>query len=163
MSTAFQNSVRQILEAVMFENWLRFYFITEQEGNRLTLAVPEQGMARLKELHPHLVPLAEEVNGKEISFELSRQAVCTFVVTQIDGQAMPRNMADLVFDSSSFQLEMQLFNNWVQAHEDQLDAHFLDFAAWKRLFAEWRNSDKVRIWAASLESAALAESGETTQ
>jgi hypothetical protein len=158
MSTAFQRAVRQILEVVMFENWLRFYFIAEAEEGALALAVPEQGLARIREQHPQLIPLAEELNGKAISFELSRQAVCSFVATQLVGKAMPANMADLVLDSSGFQSEMRLFNNWVQGHEAQLDKNFLDFLTWKRLFAEWRDSGKVQAWAAG-----VAEVNATTQ
>ena len=163
MSTAFQQAVQQILELVMFENWLRFYFISELEGGSLALAVPEQGLTRIREQYSQFMPLVEELQGKEISFELSRQAVCTFVATQFDGKVMPVNMADLALDSASFQLEMQLFNNWVQGHEEQLDKNFLDFSAWKRLFAEWRNSDKVKAWAAGLAGAGLAEPSATTQ
>ena len=163
MSTAFQQAVQQILEVIMFENWLRFYFISEPEGGSLALAVPEQGLTRIREQHPQLMPLLEELNGKNISFELSRQAVCAFVAAQLDGKTMPVNMADFVLDSSSFQLEMHLFNSWVQGHEEQLDKNFLDFSTWKRLFAEWRNSGKVQEWAASLTSAGLAEPNTTTQ
>ena len=163
MSTAFQQAVRQVLEVIMFENWLRFYFISEPEGGGLALAVPEQGVARIRELYPQFMPLVEELNGKEITFELSRQAVCAFVATQFDGKTMPMNTSDSVLDSSSFQLEMQLFNNWVQGHEEQLDTNFLTFSTWKQLFAEWRNSDKVKTWAASLASAGLAEPNTTTQ
>lgn len=154
MSTAFQLATRQILDVIMFENWLRFYFISEPEGGGLALAVPEQGLTRIREQHPQFMPLLEELNGREISFESSRQAVCTFVATQLDGKAMPVNMANLVLDSDAFQLEMQLFNNWVQGHEEQLDKHFLDFSTWKRLFTAWRESDKVKVWAASLTGAA---------
>ena len=32
----FQNAVFQVLEAVMFENWLRFYFITEKPDAPVT-------------------------------------------------------------------------------------------------------------------------------
>jgi len=163
MSTAFQQAVRQILEVIMFENWLRFYFISEPAGGGLALAVPEQGLARIRERYPRFMPLVEEMNGREISFELSRRAVCTFVATQHDGKDMPVNMADSVLDSAGFQLEMQLFNNWVQGHEEQLDKNFLDFSAWQRLFAEWRNSDKVKEWAAGLAGAGLAEPNTTTQ
>ena len=163
MSTAFQQAVRQILEVIMFENWLRFYFISEPEGGGLALAVPEQGLARIREKYPRFMPLVEELNGREISFELSRRAVCTFVATHCDGKDMPVNMADFVLDSAGFQLEMQLFNNWVQGHEEQLDKHFLDFSTWNRLFAEWRDSDKVKQWAASLTGAGLAEPNTTTQ
>jgi len=49
-----------------------------------------------------------------------------------------------VFGSTTFQNEIQLFGVWVQTHEEQLDKGFLDFATWKALFAEWRNSDKVK-------------------
>jgi hypothetical protein len=49
----------------------------------------------------------------------------------------------------------------VQGHEEQLDKVFLDFAAWKRLFAEWRNSGKVREWAAGLTGAGPAEPDAT--
>ena len=163
MSTAFQEAVRRILEVVMFENWLRFYFLSEPEGGGLALAVPEQGLARIREKHPQFMPLVAELNGREISFELSRRAVCTFVAAQLDGKAMPMNMADSVLDSAGFQLEMQLFNSWVQGHEEQLDRNFLDFSSWERLFAEWRNSDKVKVWAAGLAGAGLAEANASTQ
>ena len=163
MFTAFQQAVRQILEVIMFENWLRFYFISEAEGGSLTLAVSEQGVMRIREQYPRFMPLLEELNGKEISFELSRQAVCAFVATQLDGKTLPVNMADSVLDSAGFQLEMQLFNSWVQGHEEQLDAFFLTFLEWKRLFAEWRNSDKVKEWAAGLAGAGLAEPNASTQ
>jgi len=134
----------------MFENWLRFYFISEPQGEGLALAVPEQGLARLRALYPQYMPLVEDVNGKEISFERSRQAVCAFVATQLEGKAMPAGMAASVLDSKDFQLEMRLFNDWVQGHEEQLDKSFLDFSVWKRLFEEWRNSGKVQEWAAGL-------------
>ena len=163
MSTAFQEAVQRILEVVMFENWLRFYFISDLENGSPGIGVPEQGIARLREQHPQFMPLLEELNGREISFDISRRAVCTFVATQLDGKAIPVNMADLVMDSDSFQLEMQLFNNWVQGHEEQLDKNFLDFSAWKRLFAQWRNSDKVKEWAAALAVAGQAEANATTQ
>jgi hypothetical protein len=160
MSAKLQQAVQQILEVVMFENWLRFYFLSEAEEGRLALAVPEQGLARIRELHPQLAPLAENLNGREINFELSRQTVCAFVAARLDGKAVPVNT---VLDSAGFQLEMHLFNTWVQGHEEQLDKTFLDFSAWKRLFAQWRDSDKIREWAAGLGGSGPAEADATTQ
>ena len=97
----FQNAVLRILETVMFENWIRFYFLTEkldapvEEGAEkpLFVAIPEQGMQRIKELYPDLLPLAESLNGKEISFALSQQAVCSFVMEHLDGKVMPNTPA----------------------------------------------------------------------
>lgn len=157
---AFGEAVQHIMEAVMFENWLRFYFITEKPGaseaeGALFIAVPEQGMTRMEELYPHLLPLAQSLNGKEIDFETSRSALCTYVVSEVDGKRVPRNMSDLVFDSSTFQTELQLFNSWVQAHEEQLDKGFLEFGMWRKLFAEWRNSDQLKEWAEQMNAAGL--------
>lgn len=160
---AFAQAVQHILEAVMFENWLRFYFITEkldlesesEDKEKLFIAVPEQGMQRMEELYPHLLPLAQDLNGKEIDFETSRSAVCTFVVTEVDGKRVPRNMSNMVFDSATFQTELQLFNTWVQAHEEQLDQGFMEFGAWRKLFSEWRASDQVKEWAAQMTAAGL--------
>ncbi len=171
-SEAFAKGVDNILEVVMFENWLRFYFISEkphaEEG--LFLAVPEQGMVRIKELYPHLYPLAEEMNDKELTFDSSRSAVCTFVVTEVDGKTIPKNMSDIVFDSSTFQIELHLFNTWVQSHENQLDEAFMEFGAWRNFFSQWRQSDAVTNWAQQMqtnnlvtEADADSESSEAVQ
>ena len=144
----FQNAVFQVLEAVMFENWLLFYFITEKpdapagpDGETpLFLAVPEKGMERIKELYPHLLPLAEDMNGREVDFETSRRAVCTFVLDNLDGKSLPKDMTSTIFESATFQVQMQLFNAWVQMHESQLDQGFLEFGAWRKLFTQWRET-----------------------
>ena len=158
----FQQAVVSILEAVMFENWLRFYFIAEKADaddvdgeHTLYLAVPDKAMTRIREEYAHLLPLAEELNGKTTSFENSQQAVCNFVVQHLDGKAMPRQMADMVFDSSSFQTRMQLFNAWVQMHEAQLEQTFMDFGQWRSLFAQWCETDKVKDLATRLAAAAM--------
>ena len=60
----FQNAVLRILETVMFENWIRFYFLTEkldapvEEGAEkpLFVAIPEQGMQRIRSCTPICCP-----------------------------------------------------------------------------------------------------------
>lgn len=161
----FRNAVEQALEAVMFESWLRFYFIEElpadAEGKkpadadaeaeeRLAISVPEKGMARIKELYPNLLPLAESMNGHEVDFETSRRAVCTFVLGHLDGKTMPRDMAAVVFASATFQVELQLFHTWLQLHEAQLDEGFQEFGAWRNLFAQWRATPGARELAEKL-------------
>ena len=165
----FGNAVEQALEAVMFESWLRFYFIEElppdteatqpeaPDGEeRLAIAVPEKGMARIAELYPNLLPLAESMNGHEVDFETSRRAVCTFVLGHLDGKTMPRDMASVVFASSTFQVGLQLFHTWLQLHEAQLDEGFQEFGAWRSLFAQWRATPGARELA---EKLAVASQG----
>ena len=159
----FRNAVEQALEAVMFESWLRFYFIEELPADadgkkpdaadaedRLAIRVPEKGMARIRELYPNLLPLAESMNGHEVDFETSRRAVCTFVLGHLDGKTMPRDMASVVFASATFQIELQLFHTWLQLHEAQLDQGFQEFGAWRALFAQWRATPGARELAEKL-------------
>lgn len=163
----FQNAVWQVLEAVMFENWLRFYFISEKpdapagpDGEPpLFLAVPHKGMERIRELYPHLLPLAEDMNGREANFENSRRAVCTFVLDSLDGKSMPKDMAATIFESATFQIQMQLFNAWVQMHEEQLDQGFLEFGAWRKLFGRWRETPGGRELADRLALAGQGAAG----
>lgn len=170
----FQNAVFTILEAVMFENWLRFYFITEQvnapcgpDGERpLGIAIPDKGMERITTLYPHLAPMAQAMNGKEVDFETSRRAVCHFVLMHVDGKTIPRSMADTVFESVFFQVQMQLFHTWVQLHDSQLDEKFLDFGTWRSLFAAWRDTEAARNLAEkcflALQGGKTGASGSTT-
>ncbi|UZP66267.1 hypothetical protein N1030_11640 [Desulfovibrio mangrovi] len=142
-ATEFGKAVEAISEVLMFENWLRFYFIAE-EGEKLFIRVPEQGQMRIRENHPALFALVEDMNDKEITPETSRMAVCNFVSSEIEGSVVKAGMGGRVFDSQTFQFEMHLFGTWVQSHEEQLDKGFLDFNTWKNLYAEWKKSDKVR-------------------
>ena len=162
----FQNGVAKVLEAVMFENWLRFYFISEKpeapsaaDGQpALFIAVPVKAMERISELFPRLLPLAEDMNGQEVTFETSRRAVCNFVLTHVDGQVMPRDTAAMIFESATFQVQM---------HEAQLDRNFVDFGGWQKLFDEWRNTPAARELAEklslSLQGAAVAPGKDTVQ
>ncbi len=166
-SADFAASVGKVLEVVMFENWLRFYFInaekeedTPEGEEKLFILVPEQGVERIQSLYPHLYPMLSLINGKEVTFDSSRAAVCEHVLTELDGKTIPKEMSGTVFDSTTFQVELQLFNMWVQAHEEQLDEGFLEFGAWQNFFSQWRQSEGVKDVALKMMSAANAQSTE---
>ena len=152
MSAEFVSAINTVSEVLMFENWLRFYFIAE-EGDKLFIRVPESAEKRIREEYPHLFGLLELMNNKEITYETSRDAVCSFVASDVDGSRMKAGSSEKVFDSSLFQFEMQLFNIWVQSHEEQLDKNFMDLRKWQEMFAEWKRSDKVKEYVAELKDA----------
>jgi hypothetical protein len=168
---AFGKALEQVVEAVMFENWMRFYFISEkleapkQENGEspLFMAIPEQGMARIQELYPHLYPMAVGINGKELDFSTSQQCICSFVAEHLEGKTMSSDLANMVLNSSTLNTELQLFNTWVQAHESQLDEGFSEFGMWKNLYAQWRGSDQVKQWVTELKNAALNAAANPAQ
>ncbi len=161
VTDTFGKSVEKVLEVVMFENWLRFYFISEEENSdQLFIHVPDQGMKRIQDLYPHLSLLAEGINSKPITFDSSRTAVCEHVLTEVDGKTIPKEMSNMVFDSVTFQVELQLFNTWVSAHEEQLDEGFLEFGAWRNFFSQWRQTEGVKEIALKMMSAATTKPEE---
>ena len=165
MNKSLEQAISRVSEVVMFENWLRFYFIAEQ-GDTLVLRLPEKAMERLKEKYGPLANLAERLNNEEITHKSSLDAVCLFVASEIDGTALPEKVIAEVFDHPLFHLELQLFGTWVQNHEEQLDAGFMEFSQWLSLFGEWKNTDEVKTHRAALAQASLRsvqQGPETTQ
>ncbi len=137
--TEFQKNVAAILEVVMFENWLRFYFIAE-EGDSLKIGLPAKSLERIRELYPNLAPLAEKMDGRPVDFEISRNSVLEHIINHIDGKTMPQGEAQRLLQSRVFQAQLQLFHTWEQLHEDQLDNGFQEFGAWKQLFGQWQET-----------------------
>ncbi len=144
--------VDRMIGVVMFENWLRFYFIQEmREENEgpesdphIFLIVPEKAMQRIAEDYPLFLPIAEFMNSKELSFELSQQAICTYIVENIDGKIIEQDTAASIMDSMAFQVQLQLFNTWLQLHDDQLEQCFTPFINWQKLFDEWKLSKPAK-------------------
>lgn len=126
-----------VLEVVMFENWLRFYFIAESDEDELKIAAPEKTLAKIGELYPELAPLAESLNDKPITFELSRNAVQTYALKYLEEKNLTGIEPAEVFSSRALQTKISLFNAWARLHEAGLDRQFLDFGAWRELFAKW--------------------------
>lgn len=162
----FQGAVARVVEAVMFESWLRFCFIMQKEGgdeDDLWLLVPEKALTKIGEVHPHLLPLARDVAGRKVSFEVSQEAICNFVSQAIDGdKSLPSTITGaVVLDSMTFQVKLNLFHSWLDLHEDQLGAQFHDFNAWQSLFAQWQETPAAKKLADQL--ALAAQSPEAAQ
>ncbi|MBR6468055.1 MAG: hypothetical protein IKT16_07860 [Desulfovibrio sp.] len=163
----FQQAVKDVLSGVMFENWLRFYFISEVEGEKdaegnpkLAILIPEKGMEKIKELYPRMLSMAEDVNGKEASFATSQSAVCTWVACEVDGKSVQQGTSQALVDSRAFQTASTLFNIWVQAYEQQLDQQFLDFGQWVKLFETWCASDQGKDMEMKIEMQAPTGSSQ---
>lgn len=146
----FHEAVGQISEVMQFENWLRFYFISG-EDDKLSIVIPELAMIKLRENYAHLAGLAERLNGNEITYQSSKDTLCAFIATSFDKINAREGGVERIFDSSIFQIEMQLFNVWVQSNEEQLDKTFFEFKQWQELFAEWKQTEKMQKYLAEMK------------
>ncbi|WP_244963587.1 hypothetical protein [Oceanidesulfovibrio marinus] len=138
-----QNAIQDISRLMQFENWIRFYFIRE-EDDTLYVRIPDEAVKRIEEEYPLYISIVEELNNKPIDYEKSMATLCKQVVTIFEGDKYPFGISGDVFDTKDFQAEMHLFNVWVQSHESQLDQAFMDFSTWQEIFGEWRQDDRVK-------------------
>lgn len=162
MSSNLQNAVDRIIEVVMFENWLRFYFIVE-EGDTLAIRLPEKAMEQIKKRYGRLHDLADRLNNVPITHETSMNEVCLFISSGLEGQPLSDEAVARAFESDLFQTQMQLFGYWVQAHEKQLDAGFVEFSEWRRLFLEWEKSDEVQEYRKALAGRLVLNGGNASE
>jgi len=149
MDEKIKNAVRDVLEAHMFEFWLRFYFLKEK-GDKLFMEVPEEKVAEIREKYPRLVKLVEMMNSREVTVKSSHEDLCAFLGLEFDGQKYGPNVVSKAMDSKMFTFEHHLFNLWAQGHELLLDSEWFDFQDWKDMFEEWKTTPEVRKYMGTL-------------
>ncbi len=71
----FRDAVEAVLRVVIFENWLRFYFIVGKgEDERLFWKFRKKHEQNKKNLYPQYLPLAEGLKNMEIDFQTSQKS-----------------------------------------------------------------------------------------
>lgn len=147
-----KHAVADVAEIIHFEHWIRFYFIRE-EGETLKVEIPSDVMDEIEKNHPALLDLAKLMDGNSIDFQSSMETVMAFVSSRLDGAKYTTNTITNMLDSKDFQVEMQLFNLWLQGHEGYLDEKARSFGEWQELYEGWLNLDKVQEFKAKMLSA----------
>ena len=49
------------------------------------------------------------MNGREVDLKPPRRAIIVRAVDNLDGKSTPKDMASTIFESATFQVQMQLF------------------------------------------------------
>ena len=153
-------AVKEVAKVFHFEFWLRFYFIQETEdGLRLVLS-PEHEM-RMRRNFPEMWELVERLQSEVLSPQLSQQAVGEYLQLYVEGKKFAANMVPRVLDSKDFEVEMYLFDTWVELHEDQLMEKIYGFDQWMHMYGQWRSGDGARHMAESLKNQVQQHSSPT--
>ncbi len=136
-------ALSDVTRVFMFEHWLRFYFVQDQDGEiRLELTSAQKD--RIHAEYRELGELAERMDGEVLSPEKCRAFIVDFLRDQYDGKKYPMGMVPQILDQAEFQLELALFNVWSSLHETQLETGILGFEKWEAFFKEWKESDQGR-------------------
>ena len=145
-----KNALTDTANVFHFEFWLRYYFIEKRDGNLFIALTPEQEK-QMQAQFPDYWELVERVKGQALSPELSQQSVVEFLQLNLEGKKFPANTVIKVLDSKEFSMEMYLFDTWVDLHESQLMEKIFGFDYWMHAYGEWKDSDKARQLAQSLQ------------
>ena len=144
-----QNDLQHAVDLVFFEQWLRFYFIVEEDG-KLFIRVPGHEMETARLFYPQLYPVADALNNCEIDHQSAMNAMCENLLGgpfAMSGQQWAK-----VLSGEDFKLTLQLMSFWVQAEEDGLGGEAMSFHAWRERFKAWRESPVIREYTARLAS-----------
>ena len=156
-SVSVKNAIKDALEVFQFDQWLRFYFVVEKDG-QLWVEVPGDVMKKIEEEHPLMHRFADLVNNAVTDYKRSQDNVCSHIASRLDGQKYEGTVLPQVFDNSTFKVEMYIFNVWLKMHESHLDEKYMDFNGWLEMYEGWNSLDEVKEYRAK-----LVESGTDPQ
>lgn len=145
MNAVSHENLRHAEDLVFFEQWLRFYFIAEEDG-KLYLRVPENELSKARALYPKLIAVADALNNREINHQSALEALHSGIMAgpcALSGTEWAEILA-----GQEFRLTVRLLSFWVQAEEDALDAEILAFHEWQSRFKAWRETPSIKDYAA---------------
>lgn len=127
-----------LLEGVFFENWLRFYFLAQDDTSGRDEIIIHLSGNEVQTLVPSR-PLPQKItvllNRKPVLLERSREAILHCVRETAGTGANEKSIREII-ESSGFQEELARFQGWISLHENLLPR--LDFDRWIRLFEDWK-------------------------
>ncbi|MBS3780898.1 MAG: hypothetical protein KGY41_10935 [Desulfovermiculus sp.] len=141
MADQFKQALKDVTDIGKFEFWLRFYYMTK-EGEEHKIHIPESDMTTLQQDHPLLGGLADEMNNEIMTPDKSQQKLINYIQNRLDGERYDITRILSVLNSKSYQVEMNAFHIWVEAHEDQLEEKPMNFTEWMQLFEAWKRTGK---------------------
>jgi len=149
-SVSVKNAVKDALEIFQFDQWLRFYFVT-QKGEELWIDIPDDVLSALEQGEKgYLHRFADLVNDAITDYKRSQDNVCAYIASRLDGQKYEKTVLPQVFDNATFKVEMYIFNVWLKMHEQHLDEEYLDFDGWMEMYEGWNSMDEVKEYRAKL-------------
>ena len=154
-----KQALEDAMEVIMFETWVRHYFLTEKDG-KLFVDIPQDVQDDVESKHPHVAGLSALMNQDFIDQESSQRAVCSFIAARLDGTRYESNFMSHVLDHRNFKIESYVFNVWLRMHEQFLDEERKPFEEWKEMYENWRKMEQVAEYVAKLYSGNMPIEGE---
>ena len=128
LSDEMKGAMSTLLNAVIFEQWLRFSWIEEDEEGDFCIQIPEETVSELVEDYPEYKGLIAQRNGTIVDADMACSAVLGYARSSLGEQGLA------VLEHNEFQNMVGRFHQWLNDNVETLDQEPKNFDQWCALF-----------------------------
>lgn len=137
LSPEMKEAMSTLVDAVIFEQWIRFSWIEEDEEGDYCIQVPEESVREISADYPEYAPLLAQVNGTIVDADMACSAVLGFARQALGGNATA------VLENAEFQTLVGTFHQWLHDNAERLDAELCNFDQWRIQFHKSLQGDQA--------------------
>ena len=127
-SDAMKEAMSALLDAVIFEQWVRFSWIEEDEEGDFCIQIPADTLGELGEDYPEYKGLLAQLNGTIVDADMACSAILGYAQAALGEKCMT------ILEHGDFQNMVGLFHQWLNDNVEKLDQEPLNFDQWCGLF-----------------------------
>ena len=128
LSDEMKGAMSTLLNAVIFEQWLRFSWIEEDEEGDFCIQIPAETVSELVEDYPEYEGLIAQLNGTIVDADMACSAVLGYARSSLGEQSLA------VLEHNEFQNMVGRFHQWLNDNVEALDQDPKNFDQWCELF-----------------------------
>ena len=139
LSDEMKGAMSTLLNAVIFEQWLRFSWIEEDEEGDFCIQIPAETVSELVEDYPEYEGLIAQLNGTIVDADMACSAVLGYARSSLGEQSLA------VLEHNEFQNMVGRFHQWLNDNVEALDQDPKNFDQWCELFLAYRAGGLCRF------------------
>lgn len=120
----------RLFEALIFEQWVRFSWISEDEEGDFCIQIPPDTFQELLKTYPDFKLLLERLNGTIVDAGMACSAILGFAQERLGSESLK------VLEQTAFQNRVERFHVWLHEQAEQLSKTSFTFEQWKTMVEE---------------------------
>ena len=143
LSDEMKGAMSTLLNAVIFEQWLRFSWIEEDEEGDFCIQIPAETVSELVEDYPEYEGLIAQLNGTIVDADMACSAVLGYARSSLGEQSLA------VLEHNEFQNMVGRFHQWLHDNVEGPEEFRSMVRAVPRRLAAGQGRQRVRLCRAS--------------
>lgn len=121
---------QRLFEALIFEQWIRFSWISEDEEGDFCIQIPPDTFQELLKTYPGFKLLLERLNGTIVDAGMACSAILGFAQECLGSDSLS------VLEQTAFQNRVERFHVWLHEQAERLSQASFTFEQWKTMVEE---------------------------